>query len=79
MRDRPPTPVSTLQRAWEIGREAGLRYVYVGNVPGQASENTLCHQCGETLIARIGYQILKYQIVQGRCARCGTPVAGVGM
>jgi len=79
MRDRPPTPVSTLQRAWEIGREAGLRYVYVGNVPGQASENTICHQCGETLIARFGYQILKYQIADGRCIRCGTPVAGVGM
>ncbi len=79
MRDGPPTPVSTLQRAWEIGQEAGLRYVYVGNVPGQASENTLCHHCGETLIARFGYQIFKHQIADGRCTRCGTPVAGVGM
>jgi pyruvate formate lyase activating enzyme len=79
MSDCPPTPVSTLQRAWDIGREAGLRYVYVGNVPGRASENTICHHCGETLIGRLGYQTLSYQITDSRCAHCGTLVAGVGM
>ena len=79
MSDCPPTPVSTLQQAWDIGREAGLRYVYVGNVPGRASENTICHHCGETLIGRLGYQTLSYQIADGRCTQCGTLVAGVGM
>jgi pyruvate formate lyase activating enzyme len=74
----PPTPVSTLQRAHEIGQEAGLRYVYVGNVPGEA--NTSCHECGRLLIRRSGYWILEHHVQpDGRCPDCGTPVAGVGM
>jgi pyruvate formate lyase activating enzyme len=74
----PPTPVATLQRAREIGVEAGLRYVYVGNVPGE--ENTLCHACGRLLIRRVGHQILENYVRSGaRCPECGTLVAGVGM
>jgi pyruvate formate lyase activating enzyme len=74
----PPTPVSTLQRAREIGLEAGLHYVYVGNVPGEA--NTYCHECGRLLIRRSGYWILENHVQpDGRCPDCGTPVAGVGM
>ncbi len=74
----PPTPVSTLQRAREIGLEEGLRYVYVGNVPGEA--NTVCHACGQMLIRRSGYRILENHVQPGdRCPACGTPVAGVGM
>ena len=79
MRDRPPTALGTLQRARDIGRKAGLRYVYVGNVPGQGLEDTICHQCGQTLIGRMGYHVLSHQIADGRCTRCGTEVAGVGM
>jgi len=78
MRDVPPTPISTLQRAREIGLEAGLRYIYVGNVPGEA--NTLCHGCGRPLIRRSGYWILENRVrADGSCPDCGTPVAGVGM
>jgi len=78
MTDVPPTPVATLQRAREIGLEAGLRYVYVGNVPGEA--NTSCHGCGRLLIRRSGYWILENHVQpDGRCPDCGTPVAGVGM
>jgi len=74
----PPTPVATLQRAREIGLEEGLRYVYVGNVPGEA--NTLCHGCGRLLIRRSGYWILENNVQpDGCCPDCGTPVAGVGM
>jgi len=74
----PPTPISTLRRAREIGLEAGLRYVYVGNVPGEA--NTLCHGCGRLLIRRSGYWILENDVrSDGSCPDCGTPVAGVGM
>jgi pyruvate formate lyase activating enzyme len=74
----PPTPVATLQRSREIGLEAGLRYVYVGNVPGEA--NTYCHGCGRLLIRRSGYWILENHVQSdGRCPDCGTPVAGVGM
>ncbi|MGA7875162.1 MAG: AmmeMemoRadiSam system radical SAM enzyme, partial [Desulfoferrobacter sp.] len=55
--DRPSTPVSTLHRAREIGLEAGLRYVYTGNVPGDDGENTFCHQCGSLLIRRMGFSM----------------------
>ena len=78
MTDVPPTPVETLHRAREIGLEAGLRYVYVGNVPSEA--NTVCHECGKTLIRRSGYRILENNVrPDGSCPDCGTPVAGVGM
>jgi pyruvate formate lyase activating enzyme len=74
----PPTPISTLRRALEIGEEEGLRYIFVGNVPGEA--NTECHECGELLIRRSGYRILANRVAQEqRCPNCGTPVAGVGM
>ena len=78
MTDVSPTPVETLNRAREIGLEAGLRYVYVGNVPGEA--NTVCHKCGQILIRRLGYRILENHVQpNGRCPNCGMPVAGVGM
>jgi len=78
MTDVPPTPVSTLQRAREIGLEAGLRYVYVGNVTGETV--TVCHECGQVLIRRSGYWILEHHVQpDGSCPDCGTPVAGVGM
>ena len=74
----PPTPVSTLQRAQEIGLGAGLRYVYVGNVAGEA--NTSCHECGRLLIRRSGYWILEHHVQSdGSCPHCGTLVGGVGM
>jgi pyruvate formate lyase activating enzyme len=78
MTNVPPTPVSTLRQAQEIGQEEGLRYVYVGNVPGEA--NTLCHECGRLLIRRSGYWILENNVQpDGSCPHCGTRVAGVGM
>jgi len=78
MTDVPPTPIKTLRRAREIGLEAGLRYVYVGNVSDEA--NTVCHACGRTLIRRSGYRILENRIQpDGCCPDCGIPVVGVGM
>lgn len=77
MTDRPPTPIATLRRAWEIGLQEGLRYVYLGNVAGES--NTSCHQCGRLLIRRSGYWIAENHVRDGRCPTCGTPVAGVGM
>lgn len=79
MSDVAPTPVSALKRAWQLGHEAGLHYVYVGNVRGQGYEDTVCHNCGETVIARMGFQVLSYRLAEGRCQRCGTPVSGAGM
>jgi pyruvate formate lyase activating enzyme len=75
MSNVPPTPVSTLELAVTIGHEAGLRYVYLGNVSGDS--NTVCHQCGQTLVTRRGYWVGKNQLQKGCCSNCGTPAAGV--
>lgn len=77
--DRPPTPVSTLQTAREIGIQAGLRYVYMGNVPGLGGENTSCHHCGHLLIERQGFHVRSNCITNDRCPQCRTPVYGLGM
>lgn len=72
------TPVATLLRACEAGREAGLRYVYAGNLPGRVGswENTHCPGCGQAVIERFGYQVLRNRLRSGHCARCDTPIAG---
>jgi len=77
--DRPPTPVRTLVMALEIGKKAGLHYVYMGNVPGEGGENTFCHQCGALLIERLGFQVRRNTIQDNQCPNCKTPVYGVGM
>ena len=74
------TPADTLRRAAEIGQEAGLRYVYAGNLPGRVGtyEDTFCPKCGKRLVQRRGYIILDYQITAaGTCPGCGTGIAGV--
>jgi len=74
----PATPVKTLQQAWETGKEAGLRYVYTGNVPGDAAEKTYCHHCGYLLLDRFGFSILKNNLQKGKCPRCQTSMDGFG-
>lgn len=77
MRDLPPTPIETLKRAYEIGKEEGLNYIYLGNVPGMG-ENTYCHNCGKLLIKRWGYEILEYNLTEdGRCPECGAKIPGI--
>ncbi|MBN2377100.1 MAG: AmmeMemoRadiSam system radical SAM enzyme [Sedimentisphaerales bacterium] len=73
------TPVKTMMQAYELGRQAGLHYVYVGNMPGVGRESTICHECGQMLIERIGYQIGQFNILNGACPGCGTKVAGRGL
>jgi pyruvate formate lyase activating enzyme len=77
--NHPSTPLDSLVSARDIGLKAGLRYVYNGNVPGQDSENTFCFNCGKLLIDRWGFQIQKYNIVEGRCRYCDTRIDGVGL
>ena len=77
MTDREATPAETIRRAVEIGRSAGLRYVYAGNLWGDDNESTRCHACGRMLIRRHGYTIQANDLADGKCPDCGTPVAGV--
>ena len=75
--DTPPTPTATLHRAVTIGRQAGLRFVYSGNVPGDENESTLCPGCSGMLIRRTGYSIRENRLADGNCPDCGAPIAGL--
>ena len=77
--DRQPTPVESIHMARRIGIEAGLRYVYSGNVPGDDGENTVCYGCGQPLIERWGYHISKNVITHGKCPKCGATIDGIGL
>jgi len=77
MEDKDATAVSVLERAYEIGRAAGLHYVYVGNVPGAKGESTFCHKCGELLIARVGFKISADHIKNASCPKCHAKVVGI--
>lgn len=76
MRDVPPTPLATLRRAAEIGREAGLRYVYVGNAPELDMEDTRCVGCGLLLVERTGYRSRSVLGWDGACPGCGRAIPG---
>ncbi|MBI2303211.1 MAG: AmmeMemoRadiSam system radical SAM enzyme [Chloroflexi bacterium] len=66
----PPTPLTTLERAWNIGRRAGLAFVYIGNVPGNEGENTFCYQCHAVAVRRRGYQVQAAALKGSRCTFC---------
>ncbi|MCW4023303.1 MAG: AmmeMemoRadiSam system radical SAM enzyme [archaeon] len=70
------TPVETLQKARQIGLQTGLKYVYVGNVPGENGESTFCPKCGKNLIHRIGYCINENMIQDSSCPFCGAKIDG---
>ncbi len=76
MMDVPSTPAATLRRAAELGRETGLRHVYVGNAPELGQENTLCAGCGRLLIERAGYRCRSVLGARGVCPDCGRPLEG---
>ena len=75
--DRPATPIDTLMQARDIGQQAGLKYVYTGNVPGNSGENTFCPGCGQTVIERWGFQVGAINTKDGDCAHCGQKIEGV--
>lgn len=72
-----PTPVSTLEKIRKTGQDAGLNYVYLGNVSGHEGESTFCPGCSKKLIHRVGYQILENNINSGKCNNCNRKIAGV--
>ncbi len=73
----PVTPVAALEEARERARKAGMKYVYIGNVPGHAAENTFCARCGKLLIERKGYRITLLNLNKGKCSGCGETIPGV--
>ncbi len=75
--DLHPTPLKLLKRAYEAGKAAGIRYIYIGNVPGEKGESTFCHYCGRMLIERLGYRVLSNNIRKKCCPKCKTEIAGV--
>ena len=79
MTDRGATRSEVLLRAVRFGQEAGLRYVYAGNLPGHVGEheNTYCPGCRELLVERRGFRVLRMSVANGRCPSCSTEIAGV--
>lgn len=77
LRNLPATPVKTLEQAREVAMSEGMKFVYVGNVPGHPGESTYCPKCGKVLIKRVGYEIKEFHIKHGKCEYCGEPIPGV--
>ncbi len=75
--DLPPTPLERLEEARRIALSEGLRYVYIGNVPGHPANSSYCPVCGNELIHRVGYSVEITGLENGKCAKCGAPVDGV--
>lgn len=73
----PMTPVETLELARDIAMDEGIRYAYIGNVPGHSGDNTYCHHCAEMIIRRMGFTIVENHVVDGKCEYCGQPIPGV--
>ncbi len=72
-----PTPVSTLEKARDLAHKAGLKYVYIGNLPGHEAESSYCHSCGKLVISRRGYLIGEVNVKNGQCGHCGTKIPGI--
>jgi pyruvate formate lyase activating enzyme len=79
MTENPDTDAGTLMRAYEIGRRAGLRYIYPGNIPGGFGdlEGTHCPGCNALVIGRRGFRVTSFRLIDGRCPDCSTPIPGV--
>ncbi len=71
-----PTPIETLEEAYQSARSSGLKYVYIGNVPGSPAQNTYCPRCRKLLIEREGYLVKNYLIKENRC-ECKEKIPGV--
>ncbi len=76
LKNLPPTPIKTLERAKEIADAAGLNYVYIGNVPGHPAENTRCPACGKTVVKRTGFIVRENNIIKDKCRFCSATIAG---
>ncbi len=76
--DANPTPVSTLERAHDLAKSEGVEFVYLGNVPGHRFENTYCPECGELLIERRSLELLRVNLKDKKCPKCGREIPIIG-
>jgi len=72
-----PTPLGTLLRAKEIAEKEGIKFIYIGNVPQQIGEDTICPNCAKTIIKRVGYNVIENKLKAGKCPFCGHKIPGV--
>jgi pyruvate formate lyase activating enzyme len=77
LKNLPMTPLESLERAYDICREKGIRYVYIGNVYGHPSESTYCHNCNKILIKRQGLQVVENVLEKGKCPYCQNQIPGI--
>ncbi|MEJ2057500.1 MAG: radical SAM protein, partial [Desulfofustis sp.] len=77
MLDRQPTSSATLVKAREIGLDAGLKHVYIGNVHGGGGEDTSCPSCLEKVIVRRGFSVVRNLLTDGRCPFCSASISGI--
>ena len=77
LRNLPPTPVSTVEKARAVALSSGLEYVYIGNIPGHEGENTFCPKCKKVIIQRTGYMVGETHMKGGKCGYCGKPIPGI--
>ncbi len=77
IKNLPRTPVPTLERCRQIALDAGIHYVYAGNVPNHPGENTYCHNCRHELIRRVGFRVVANRLRDGKCPKCDTAIPGV--
>jgi pyruvate formate lyase activating enzyme len=77
LKNLPPTPVETLERAKAVADAEGLHYVYIGNVPGHPAENTYCPKCRKIVVERTGYTVSTVHIQNGKCQYCQQGIPGV--
>ena len=71
------TPMETLEQAVEIAQEAGIRYVYIGNVPGHARNSTYCPSCGRLIVERLHFAVNTVEVMEGKCRFCGQAIPGI--
>jgi pyruvate formate lyase activating enzyme len=73
----PATPIDTLEEAAQVANKQGLKYVYIGNVPGHERNSTFCPQCNEKIIERIHFAVISLDVISGKCRFCGHKIPGI--
>jgi pyruvate formate lyase activating enzyme len=76
LKNLPKTPVAILEEARKVALKTGMRYCYIGNVPGHDANNTYCHSCRKLLIQRVGFRMIQSNLRSGKCSFCGTRIPG---